>query len=101
MPPANPPIPPRKPCELTPEQASFIRETAQRIFGSEVVVRNYGTDPKALRIHVETDAHSLVVADFIGALVTRIDHIPSVSVTERGAKPRGDAKIAYRQGDVL
>ncbi|KPH60303.1 hypothetical protein [Novosphingobium sp. ST904] len=94
-------MPPRKPCELTPELASFIRETAQRIFGSEVVVRNYGIDPKALRIHVETDAHNLVVADFIGALVTRINHIPSVSVTESGAKPQGDAKIAYRQGDVL
>jgi hypothetical protein len=101
MPPANPPTPPCKPCELTQEQASFIRETAQRIFGSEVVVRNYGTDANALRIHVETDAHSLVVADFIGALVTRIDHIPSVSVTKRGEKPRGDAKFAYRQGDVL
>lgn len=101
MPPAKPPTTPRKPCELTPEQASFIRETAQRIFGSEVVVRNYGTDPKDLRIHVETEAHSLAIADFTGALVTRIDHIPIVLVTERGAKPRGDAKIAYRQGDVL
>ena len=101
MPPAELPTPPRKPCELTREQASFIREAAQRIFGGEVVVRNYGTDSKALRIHVETDAHNLMVADFIGVLVTRIDHIPYVSVTKRGEKPRGDAKIAYRQGDIL
>ncbi|QSR18994.1 hypothetical protein CA833_0050 [Novosphingobium sp. KA1] len=101
MPPANPPTPSQKPCKLTPEQASFIREAAQRIFGADVVVRNFGTDPDALRIHVETSHEGGVVADFLGALVTHIDHMPTVSRTERGAKARGEAKIAYRQGEVL
>ncbi len=98
MPQAEPPTPP---CKLAQEQASFVRESAQRIFGSDVVLRNYGTDPKALRIHVEADACDLAVTDFIGVLITRLDHIPSVSVTKRGARARGDAKVAYRQGDVL
>jgi len=101
MPPARPPIAPQTPCDLLPEQSIFIREAAHRVFGDDVVVRNYGTDADALRIHVETSRSDCVTADFIGILLTRLDHVPSVSVTQRGAKIHGDAKVAYRQGKVL
>jgi len=102
MPPAKPQTPPQEPCELSSEQASFIRDTACRIFGDDAVVRNFGTDPDALRIHIETGGDDrTVVADFLGALLTRIDHIPAISTTRRGTKAQGEAKIAYRQGRVL
>jgi hypothetical protein len=101
MPPAKQPIQLQLPCELGPELASFIRDAGYRFFGDDSVVRNYGTDPNALRIHVETSSGERNAADFLGVLLTRIDHIPSVSITERGTKARGDAKIAYRQGQVL
>lgn len=101
MPPAKPPTPPQKPCHLAPELSQFIRDTACQIFGDDVVVRNFGTDPNSLRIHVETTDSDRLVADFLGVLLTRIDHIPSVSLTERGTKARGNAKIAYRQGEIL
>lgn len=101
MPPAKPPMPPQMPCELAREQASFIREAAQRIFGEDAVVRNYGTDPNTLAIHVETSGVQRDVSDFIGILITRLDHIPAVSITERGTKAQGNAKVAYRQGKVL
>jgi hypothetical protein len=102
MPTAKPPVPAQQPCELSLELAALIRQTAHRIFGDEVVVRNYGTDPKALRLHVEcaTDP-GMAVYDFVGSLMTLVDHIPHVEKTTAGAKPKGDAKIAYRQGIVL
>jgi hypothetical protein len=94
-------MPPQMPCELTQEQASFIREAARRIFGEDAVVRNYGTDPNALAIHVETSGVQRAVSGFIGILMTRLDHIPAVSITERGTKAQGNAKVAYRQGKLL
>ncbi|GLK42536.1 hypothetical protein GCM10017612_04530 [Novosphingobium resinovorum] len=64
-------------------------------------MRNYGTDPDALAIHVETSGVQGDVSDFIGILITRLDHIPAVSITKRGTKVQGNAKVAYRQGKVL
>jgi hypothetical protein len=101
MPPAKPRSPPQTPCDLTPEQAAFIRDNAYRFFGDDAVVRNFGTDPNALCIHVETTEDNRLLADFLGVLLTRIDHVPSVTLTQRGTKIRGNAKIAYRQGQIL
>lgn len=101
MPSAKLPAPPDTPCDLTAEQASFIRDAALRFFVDDAVVRNFGTDPHALRLHVETDRDTKSIADFLGVLLTRLDPIPTVSLTVRGSKVRGDAKIAYRQGRVL
>lgn len=102
MPAAKLPMPARQPCELSRELTALIREAANRIFGDEVVVRNYGTDPQALRLHVECAADpGMAVYDFVGLLMTVIDHVPHVEKTTAGAKPKGDAKIAYRQGIVL
>lgn len=102
MPTANPPTPAQQPCELSPELADFIRQTANRIFGDKVTIRNYGTDPKALRLHIECAGDPGMAAyDFVGVLMTMVDHVPHVESTTRGTKPKGDAKIAYRQGTIL
>jgi hypothetical protein len=87
---------------LSPEFAAFIRRAAHQVFGDDVVVRNYGTDPSALRLHIETTSEDRLAAyDFVGVLMTRVDHTPHVEITRRGEKPRGSAKIAYRQGRVI
>jgi hypothetical protein len=99
---ANPPLPEKEPCALPEGLSHFIRTTVQQFFGNDSIVRNYGTDPEALRLHVETTVDDRLVAyDCLGVLVTRLDHIPHLEVSVRGTKVRGDAKIAYRQGKVL
>ena len=102
MPQARPAQPPKVPCQLPGSLVAFIKNVAIETFGSDVVVRNYGTDIGAWRLHVEVGADTgMGPAVFIGQLLTRIDHIPLVEVTVRGQRPKGDAKIAYRQGVIL
>lgn len=102
MPPARPPVAPQKPCVLSAELSDFIRCSAKRVFGEGASVRNYGTNADALRIHIEADGfHPLKSNELAGVLMTRLDHVPHIEVTQRGIRPRGDAKIAYRQGQVL
>lgn len=102
MPAAKPPISAQKPCELQDELTSFIRDWARQFYGADAIVRNYGTDPKSLRIHVETsNRDSLTRYDLLGALLTRLEHTPHIEITLRGSKARGDAKIAYRQGQII
>lgn len=90
------------PCELSEEMSAFVRMKAREIFGSDAVVRNYGPNPNALQIHIEVAAYECLAREvFQGELMTRTDHIPHVELTIRGETPRGGAKIAYRQGDIL
>jgi hypothetical protein len=102
MPTAKPPTPPQIPCDLSEEMRSFVLMKAREVFGSDAVVRNYGANPNVLQIHIEVAAYeSLDREDFLGKLMTRTDHIPHVELTIRGERPRGAAKIAYRQGVII
>jgi hypothetical protein len=102
MPIAKAPLPPQQSCELSAELAARISAAVAKVFGPNAIVRNYGTNPGALRIHVETELDDpLRSYDLLGILLTFLDQRPHVEVTVRGMKPRGDAKIAYRQGLLL
>lgn len=103
MPIASPPIPPRTPAPLREGECEFIKEAVERFYGGDAVVRNFGSDSNRLELHVETDADlDMRKYDCLGVLLTRIDRQQiSLEITERGAKPHGSAKLAYRQGVVL
>ena len=102
MPASKGPIPPRTPSPLSLELTSFIREVTKSVFGEDAVVRSYGEDATTLALHVECScAPTFGRAEMIGQLLTRVDCIPTVDVTRRGSKVRGNAKIAYRQGYIL
>lgn len=86
---------------LPSEIKAFIKRAAEQVFGSDVIVRHYGTD-NHWRIHLEVaSCAGLNREAFIGILLTQADHIPHVEITVRRTKPKGDAKIAYRQGVIL
>lgn len=66
-------------------------------------MRNFGPDPNRLQIHVETSRDDgLVKDDCIGVLMCKIvrDQI-SMTVTKRGRRVWGSAKVAYRQGVII
>lgn len=103
MPVASPPMRPRTPSPLSQSEVEFIKQTIQRYYGTDAVIRNFGPDPNRLEVHVETDAENdMRKYDCLGVLLTRIDRAQiSLEVTSRGEKPRGSAKLAYRQGMIL
>ncbi len=84
-------------------EIEFIKETVQRFYGADAVIRNFGPDPDRLEIHVESDAETdMRKYDCLGVLLTRINRAQiSLEVTSRGTKVRGSAKLAYRQGMIL
>ncbi len=96
-------MPPRTPAPLSQWEIKFVKETVQRFYGAEAVIRNFGPDPSRIDIHVETDAeHDMRKYDCLGVLLTRLDRARiSLEVTKRGEKVRGSAKLAYRQGVIL
>ena len=103
MPKARPPAESDRPAALTATEAEFITRTVRRFFGDDAVIRNYGPDPKRLQLHVETSAEPGTQADeCLGVLMCDIvrDYI-GLEVTRPGRRVRGNAKIAYRQGEVL
>jgi hypothetical protein len=92
---------PKTPADLSAETLAFIKSACEQVFGSEIGVRHYGTDFR-WQIHVEVrSCKGLERETLIGLLATRADHMPHVEITERSTKPKGDAKIAYRQGVFL
>lgn len=102
MPPARTQSTPVDPAPLTNEEATFIRDTMSRFFGPEIVLRNFGSDPTRIAIHVETDREvGMEKYDCMGVLMTRIDRPISVDVTRRGTRVYGNAKLAYRQGVIF
>ncbi|MAM37132.1 MAG: hypothetical protein CL949_01195 [Erythrobacter sp.] len=103
MPVAKPPLPIRTPAPIDAEEASFIKATARRFYGSDAFVRSYSPDPAKLYLHVETSIDSgMEKYDCMGVLYTRIEREQiAFDVTKRGTKVRGSAKIAYRQGQIL
>jgi hypothetical protein len=103
MPPAKPRSPPLPPALLSDDEISFIKDTVKRFYGADAVVRNFGPDPARLALHIETDRDiGMMKYDCFGVLLAGIDrdHI-NIEVTKRGTRPRGQAKIAYRQGIIL
>lgn len=101
--PPRPPAPPLPPAPVTPEEARFIRETVKRFYGDNAVIRNYGPDPKRLLLHVETDIEpGMEEHDCLGLLLCEIDRYQiSLAVTKRGRRVGGEARVAYRQGEIL
>ena len=103
MPQAKSPLEAVPPAPLTPAEAAFIKETVHRFYGNDAVVRNYGPDPRRLHLHVETDVEpGMQVHDCLGVLMCELprDYI-GLEVTKRGRRIRGNAKIAYRQGEII
>ena len=96
-------IGPAPPFPLSDAESAFIKETVMRFYGENAVVRNFGSDPKRMDIHVETDVDpDMRKYDCLGVLLTRIERDQiSLEVTKRCTKVRGNAKLAYRQGTVL
>ncbi|MBL8547681.1 MAG: hypothetical protein JNL81_14535 [Hyphomonadaceae bacterium] len=103
MPKASPPSPPLSPHPLADWEATFIKDTVVRFFGDDAIVRNFGPDPKRLLLHVETSKpDGLIKDDCIGVLNCRIERDQiALTVTTRGTRVWGSAKIAYRQGVII
>ncbi len=75
----------------------------EHFYGNDAIVRNFGPDPKRLDLHVETDkAEGMDFYDCVGVLMTRIARDQNnLTVTTRGQRIFGFAKLAYRQGVIL
>jgi hypothetical protein len=102
MPSAEPPLQPIAPWPLSDAEAAFIRETVERVLGADTVVRNFGTDPDRLDLHVETStAPGLKLDECKGHLWCRIERPVFLIATKRGTRAYGPAKVAYRQGIIL
>ncbi len=103
MPRASPPLSPQRPAPISEDEQGFVTLVVKRFYGDAAIVRNYGPDPERLDLHVETDIEpGMERYDCLGVLLTRIDRKQiSLEVTKRGEKPRGSAKIAYRQGIII
>jgi len=103
MPVARPPAPPQEPAPLKSAEADYIRQCVRKYYGDDAVIRNYGPDPRRLELHVETDTEpGMERHECLGLLMCEInrDYI-GLEVTKRGRRIRGNAKIAYRQGQIL
>ncbi|HEV2533316.1 hypothetical protein [Phenylobacterium sp.] len=103
MPVARPPAPPQEPAPLKAAEADYIRQCVRKYYGDDAVIRNYGPDPRRLELHVETDMEpGMERHECLGLLMCEInrDYI-GLEVTKRGHRIRGNAKIAYRQGQIL
>ncbi len=103
MPPSRSPLPLEVPAPVSRDEAHRIRETIRRFYGETAVVRNYGPDPRRLLLHVEMDIEPRTVRDeCLGILLCEIsrDQV-SLAETRRGRRIGGEAKIAYRQGEIL
>lgn len=103
MPQAQPPMPPEDPAPLSAEEERFVLATIRTYYGPDAVVRNWGPDPKHLKLHVESDKEeSLARHECLGVLMCDIvrDQI-TLDATTRGHRIWGSAKVAYRQGVIL
>ena len=103
MPVAKSPLPIEPPAPLEPGEVAFIKETVRRFYGPDAVVRAYGPDPANLKLFVESSEEpGMEQYDCAGVIYARLNRQQvGFEVTKRGTKPRGEAKIAYRQGVIL
>jgi len=103
MPQARPPPPPEPPFPWSEADAAFIKNVVQQFYGADAVVRNFGPDPSSIEIHVETDNDvGMERHDCLGVLMSKIpcDQI-DLTITKRGTRIFGKARIAYRQGVIV
>ncbi len=103
MPVACPPSDPVAPVPVTEEEATFIKATVQRFCGPQAIVRNYGSLPSRLDLHVEADQlPGPERYECLGILFTRINREQiTLAVTKRRSRGHGRPKLAYRQGVIL
>jgi hypothetical protein len=103
MPQAKPPSDPVPPAPLAAEEAAYIRQIARQFYGDDVVVRNYGPDPRRLELHIETAKQpGMEQHECLGFLMCEIERDAiSLEVMKRGSRLHGNSKIAYRQGDIV
>lgn len=103
MPKARPPLEPVTPFPLSKWEVLFIKETVGRFYGNGATIRNFGPDPLRIEIHVETDRAVVRMEryDCLGVLMTKIERPIGLTVSKRGNRIGGYAKIAYRQGVVI
>ena len=95
----SPPVPP---APLSDDEAAFIKSTVERFYGIGTIVRSFGPDPSRIEIHVEADrADGMERYDCLGVLLTRIERPIGLTITKRGTRVHGSAKLAYRQGVIL
>ena len=81
----------------------FIKQTVERFYGKDAVVRNFGPEPSSIEIHVETSVDAgMERHECLGILMAKIsrDQI-DLTVTKRGSRIFGKARIAYRQGIII
>lgn len=91
------------PHPLEDGEVLFIKQTVQRFNGANVVARNFGPDSKILEICVEADFDAGTTRDeCLGGLRCRLvrDRI-DLTVTRRGSRIQGKARVAYRQGVII
>jgi len=102
MPASGPPDPPQAVIPLTPDEVELVKAAVLRVYGPDAIIRNYGSDPARIALHVEADhERGMELYDMLGLLMTRIDRAIDIEVTRRGTRVHGKAKIAYRQGIML
>ena len=103
MPVAKPPLSPQPPAPLRQGEADYIVQTVRQYYGQNAVIRNYGPHQRRLELHVETDIEpGLERYECMGLLGCEIDRDAiDLEVTKRGRRVRGNAKIAYRQGQIV
>ena len=91
------------PFPLTDKETAFIKSAVERFYGEDAIVRNFGPDPNRVQIHVETnrEADDRNRYDCLGVLLCKIDRPIDLTVTKRGGRIGGFARVAYRQGVII
>lgn len=102
MPKAHPPLPLEEPAPLTAEEEQYVLKTIRAYYGNDAVVRNWGPNPRRLKLHVESDRDiGLDRYECLGLLMCEIvrDEIRLDASGPSGRWKRD--KTAYRQGVIL
>jgi predicted nucleotidyltransferase len=96
---------------LTPEEVSAIKAATRLTFGSDAIVRLFGSRVDDRRrggdidLHVEAEMSDNMVSlksEFMERLFARIDEQRvDLVLTRRGSEPAAIERIAYRDGIVL
>jgi hypothetical protein len=103
MPKAKPASPPEPPAPVSEKEERFILGVIRRYYGDDATIRNWGSDPKRLQLHVEASVDiGSRRNDCLGELMCEINrNYIGLDVTWPGQRLRGNSKLAYRQGVIL
>jgi hypothetical protein len=98
VPQASPPPAPVPPFPLKDWEVLFIKETVERFYGKDVVVRNFGPEPSSLEIHVETNTDAgMERHECLGILMAKRRH----HLIERCRFPASARRSKGRVANVL